>query len=207
MRIRYNVSMRKKNITKEMICETAISLAAESGLENFTTKKVALRMGISEGTIFNNYPNKGALLTDCLYSIDREIDEVLKGVHFRLTAFSSYVHDLWYAYFRYLIANRDKAKFYLYFRHSAYYTAEVIKGQEQSFAFFSWFLKHHVSFFKVKPDIFWVFIIETTMNFAVKGSEGDIEVSDTDIDSIYNLLMHGITGIFKKKADDDDSSN
>ncbi|MDD3279641.1 MAG: TetR/AcrR family transcriptional regulator [Lachnospiraceae bacterium] len=191
--------MRKKHITKEMLCEAAIELVAKNGLENFTTKKVAVKMGISEGSIFNNYPNKIALLTDCLYAIDHEIDSVLKSVPLRITALTSYVHDLWYAYFGYLLANPNKAKFYLSFRHSSYYTKEVIKGQDTSFSFFSMLLKNHVEIFKISSDIFWVYMIETTLNFAVRMADGNLEPTELSVNSVYQLLIHGIAGIYKKK--------
>lgn len=182
-----------------MIREATIDLVAENGLENFTTKKAAALIDISEGSIFNNYPNKVALLTDCLYSIDSEIDEVLKSIPLRLNAFTSYVHDLWYAYFHFLISNGNKAKFYLQFRHSSYYTDEVITGQDKSFQFFSNFLRNHSSILKTKSDIFWVFMIETTLNFAIRVVDERLQSDDKSIDAMYDLIIHGISSIIRPK--------
>lgn len=191
--------MRKKNITKQMIQEATINLVAENGLENFTTKKAASQIGISEGSIFNNYPNKTSLLVDCLYSIDSEIDEALKSVPFHLTSFTSYVHDLWYTYYHFLVKNGNKTKFYRQFRHSSYYTKEVIAGQDKSFHFFSDFLRNNESAFSIKSDIFWVFVIETTLNFAIRVVDHEIEENDKSTDAMYDLIIHGISGIYRPK--------
>ena len=59
--------MKKQTITPESIIEATILYVANNGLENVTTKKVALDMGISEGTIFNNFASKKALLEACLF--------------------------------------------------------------------------------------------------------------------------------------------
>ncbi|MDD3401940.1 MAG: TetR/AcrR family transcriptional regulator [Hespellia sp.] len=188
-------------ITKQMLRDAAISCVAEIGLENFTTKKTADLIGISEGTIFNNYPNKTALLVDCLYSIDTEIDEVLKAVPFHVAAFTSYVHDMWYAYFNYLVSHGDKAAFYFQFRHSSYYTPEVIEGQRNSFGFFSKFLISHMHLFRIQPDVFWVFVIETTMNFAIRFANGHLELNDENVQNLYHLIVNGIAGIYHPTSD------
>ena len=75
--------MKKQTITPESIIEATILYVANNGLENVTTKKVALDMGISEGTIFNNFASKKALLEACLFYIDRQVDAVLKGISFK----------------------------------------------------------------------------------------------------------------------------
>ncbi|MDD3338638.1 MAG: TetR/AcrR family transcriptional regulator [Lachnospiraceae bacterium] len=191
--------MRKKTITEEAILEASISLAAQNGLEHFTTKKAAALLNISEGTIFNNYPNKTALLVACLYHIDRQIDVVLKSVPLHLRTVPSYVHDMWYAYFEFLAVHGDYAKFYIQFRTSSYYTSEVIAGQNQSLSFFSKFLKSHMELFHVDANIFWTYIIETTMNFAVHVASGQIPCTQKEIDAMYRLISNGIKGVYFDK--------
>lgn len=69
---------------------------------------------------------------------------------------------------------RAYTKFYRQFRHSHYYTAEVIRGQDRSFPFFACFVMKKLSIFTVDSETFWVFLIETTLDFAVRVADGSL---------------------------------
>lgn len=180
-----------------MIKESTISYVAEYGLENLTTKKVAVSMGISEGTIFNNFPSKKVLLSECLYYIDAQIDEVLKSVSFRGLNPAKMVRHLWFSYFNYLITHGTYAKFYLSYRQSSYYNSDVISGQDQSYSFFVTLIQKNIRYFGFNPDFYWVFIIETSLNFAVRIVDGDLPGTPRDIERIYCLISHGFIGNLK----------
>lgn len=189
--------MKKQTITPEMLKEATIAYVAEYGLENVTTKKVALSIGISEGTIFNNFPNKKVLLCECFSYIDIQIDQALQSVSFRGLNISKKVKGLWYAYFKYLVEHSAYAKFYRQFRQSSYYDKDVIINQSNSFSFFSKFIKKNVQYFGFNPDFYWTFLIETTLNFAVRVADGDLPGTPKDIDRIYGLISHGFIGNLK----------
>lgn len=180
-----------------MIKEATINYVAAYGLENVTTKKVALSMGISEGTIFNNFPNKKALLAECLYYIDSQIDAALRAVEFSGINISKNIRHMWYAYFNYFVEHWTYAKFYRQFRQSSYYDSEVTTGQEQSFSFFSVFIRKNAALFGFNPDFYWTFLIETTLNFAVRVAEGSLPGTPKDIERIYRLITHGFIGNLK----------
>lgn len=190
----YNITMKKQTITPDMIKEATILYVSEYGLENVTTKKVALSMGISEGSIFHNFPNKKALLTECLCHIDRQIDEVLKTVPINGLKITKTIRNLWFAYFDYLTRHKSYAKFYRQFRQSSYYTDEVKELQSQSFTFFSRFLKNHAKYFGFDPNFYWVFLLETTLNFAVHVADGELPGTPRDVERIYRLVSHGFLG-------------
>ena len=177
-----------------MIQEATIDYVAAYGLENVTTKKVALAMGISEGTIFNNFPNKKTLLVECLYYIDTKIDDVLKSIPFQGINISKSIYNLWSTYFNYLVEHASYAKFYRQFRQSSYYKDEVIAGQDRSFSFFTRLIHQNVKYFGFNTDFYWVFIIETTLNFAVRVADGDLPGTQKDIERIYGLISHGFIG-------------
>lgn len=183
--------MKKQTITPNMIKEATITYVAEYGLENVTAKKVALSMNISEGTIFNNFINKKELLAECLYYIDAQIDQIFKNISFHGLNISKTIHELWCSYFNYLVAHGSYAKFYLQYRQSSYYTAEVVEGQNQSYSFFVSFIQKNAHRFGFNPDIYWTFIIETTLNFAVRVVDGQLPGDPGSIDHFYNLLSHG----------------
>lgn len=180
-----------------MIKEAAIACVATYGLENTTTKKVATSIGISEGTIFNYFSSKKQLLSECLYYVDAQIDAALKTVPFHGLNISKAVRDLWFSYFHYMLDNSTYAKFYLRYRQSSYYDEEVMLGQHQSFSFFGAFAKKNVHFFRFQHDFYWLYIIETTLTFAVRVSDGVIPGEPEDIEHIYKLIAHGFIGNLK----------
>lgn len=184
-----------------MIKEATIHYVATYGLENTTTKKVAMSMGISEGTIFHNFPSKAVLFSECLYYIDNQIDPLLKVSPGELLHPSHAIHDLWLRYFTFLIEHGHYAKYYRQYRQSSYYNADVIAGQYPSYSFFVKLIHQNSHFFKFNHDFYWVFIIETTLNFAVRIVDGDLPGTPEDIERIYGLISHGIIGnmSFKKK--------
>jgi AcrR family transcriptional regulator len=61
----------------EAILEATIQVLLHVGKERLTTPKVALRAGVSVGTLYQYFPNKGALLQAAL---KRHLDEVLEAV-------------------------------------------------------------------------------------------------------------------------------
>lgn len=194
--------MKKQTITPDMIMEATIHYVADYGLENVTTKKVATSMGISEGTIFNNFPNKIALLTACLYFIDQQIDATLKAVPFQGLNLKKNAKEIWYCYFNFMLEHKGYARFYRTFRQSSHYTPEVIQGQDQSFSFFTKLIQKNVKLFGFNPDLYWVYIIGTTLNFAVRIEDGSIPGTPKDIEHIYNLISYGFLGGFSKAAID-----
>ena len=52
---------RKESVTKDMILETALTLAKEEGIENVTARKLAAKIGCSTQPIFRAYANMGEL--------------------------------------------------------------------------------------------------------------------------------------------------
>ena len=61
----------------DAILEATIQVLLQDGKERLTTTKVALRAGVSVGTLYQYFPNKSALLKGAL---KRHLDEVLEAV-------------------------------------------------------------------------------------------------------------------------------
>ncbi len=183
--------------------EATISYVANYGLENVTTKKIATTIQISEGSIFNNFPNKKTLLVSCLYYIDSKIDEVLKVVPSHGLNIKKYATNMWYEYYGFLVSHRDYAKFYIQFRQSSYYNDETIAGQDQSFGFFASLIKKNIRRIGFNPDFFWTYIIESTLSFAVHVADGGLPGTPKDVDRMFNLIAYGVLGTIKKAPKDE----
>lgn len=186
--------MKKIKITSDEIIEITIKYVANYSLENVTTKKIADEMGISEGTIFNRFKNKSDLLINCLYYIDRKIDAAIGDSSIAILNISGSVKKLWYKYFAFLVEHSEYAKYYRQFRHSSYYTSDVIKGQDESFSLFVKLIKKNLDLVGFNLDIFWVYVIENTLNFAIRVADGEIPKTKRNIERIYNLMAKGFIG-------------
>lgn len=195
------LSMKKQTINTDEIIEATINYVAEHSLENVTTKKIATNLGISEGSIFNYFPSKKALLTSCLNYIDSKIDGVLKSAPFQGLSIKKNLKGMWMCYFLFLIENGNYSKFYRQFRQSSYYDADVIHGQDSSYSFFTKIIQKNIHLLGFNPDFYWVYIIETTLNFAIRIVDGELPGEPKDIERIYNLMSHGFVGIVKKFDD------
>lgn len=192
--------MRRKEIKPNSILEAAIRYVGEPGLERVSTAKIATELGISEGSIFNNFATKSELLLQCLYYIDRRVDAALHEVPFQGLNFEKNANALWEAYLNYWLENGFHAKFYVQFRHSSYYTEEVIEGQNESFPFFIKLIQKNQSVLNVNSDILWTYIIETTLNFADRIIDERLPSGSKERSTMYNLLFHGIAGAFHKDS-------
>ena len=190
--------MKKGYITSQLILENTIDYVANYGLENVTTKKVANEMNISEGTILYHYKNKKTLLRECLYYVDNKIDKSLKKVPFFGFDFYKGVKEIWFNYFNYLVSHGNYTKFYCSFRQSSYYDEETMKGQNKSFNFFTTLLSKVLKYTGIKDEIIWIYIIETTLNFAIRVADDKIENNEENAEKIFSMIFYGISGIIKK---------
>lgn len=63
----------------DAILEATIQVLLAVGKEQLTTTQVAMRAGVSVGTLYQYFPNKGALLQACLRRHMAEVSEAVKG--------------------------------------------------------------------------------------------------------------------------------
>jgi AcrR family transcriptional regulator len=60
------VGRGKKIVDIELVVQEAIALIEEGGVEEFSTRRLASRLGISAMTLYNYYENRGAILKGAL---------------------------------------------------------------------------------------------------------------------------------------------
>ena len=56
----------KKIVDIDLVVQEAIALIEEGGVEEFSTRRLAARLGISAMTLYNYYENRGAILRGAL---------------------------------------------------------------------------------------------------------------------------------------------
>src|SRR5947209_14032762 len=67
----------KKETTKSRIVAAALTLFRVKGFEATTTKAIAKKARVAEGTVFNYFPTKEDL---ALYFFEREVDQAIAAV-------------------------------------------------------------------------------------------------------------------------------
>jgi len=60
------VGRGKKIVDIELVIDEAIALIEEGGVEEFSTRRLASRLGISAMTLYNYYENRGAIIGEAL---------------------------------------------------------------------------------------------------------------------------------------------
>ena len=56
----------KKIVDIDFVAEEAVALIEEGGVEEFSTRRLASRLGISAMTLYNYYENRGAIIKEAL---------------------------------------------------------------------------------------------------------------------------------------------
>jgi len=77
-----DISIHQK---REYIVFTAIDLIHENGIHNVSTKEIARRLGISEGSVFKSYPKKDDLLMAVLERFSMYDDDMYRTASDRNT--------------------------------------------------------------------------------------------------------------------------
>jgi AcrR family transcriptional regulator len=73
------VGRGKKIVDIDVVVEKAIALIEEGGVEEFSTRRLAARLGISAMTLYNYYENRGAILKGALHTGIKLLWEGLDG--------------------------------------------------------------------------------------------------------------------------------
>jgi len=71
------VGRGKKIVDIELVVDEAVALIEEGGVEEFSTRRLASRLGISAMTLYNYYENRGAIIKGAL---NRGLDLLWSGL-------------------------------------------------------------------------------------------------------------------------------
>jgi AcrR family transcriptional regulator len=70
---------RQKQLTRDLIAETARRLFLEHGFDAVTVSEIAREAGVSQKTVFNHFPTKEDLFYNRLESFEEELLEAIRG--------------------------------------------------------------------------------------------------------------------------------
>ena len=123
------------NIKNEKILEAAIKLLAEQGA-GVPTAKIAQEAAVSNGTLFNYYPTKQALLDGVYLSIKKEVStQVINQVAKETKDIKDLILYLWQQYISWAMANLLKQQVASLLRASFAISDEVRASIDKIFSF------------------------------------------------------------------------
>lgn len=196
---------------KEEFLDVAMRIAAESGLNNFSMKKVTDKVGVSEALIYKYFPTKEILLYSCFESVHKRIAALYNGIQMpklsTATDVYEFVHLLWIRYFTFLVSNSYKTIFYFDYRDSTYIRQIMAHDDEAAETFFKDFavLMHafneHFHFTqKSDSSVLWTYILDTSGLFAKRIIRGEIVNSSECYGHIWRMLSGGILGLLHSES-------
>lgn len=192
--------MRNREITREKIIRAAIEIGAQEGVSAVTTRKIAKSCSIAEGTIFFHFGTIKDLLSNAFMKIDKAKAEALSGIGRELFDHPDermVTFEIWRTYLEFWLGRPLETKYYASFFRSALYDYKVHTATEEDGL--STYIKYRElmegrrildSAYQIIGYVnIWQHIINTTINFAIKISDGEIEQSEDVKEFIFELIF------------------
>lgn len=193
---------------KESILEAVIAESKNVNLSKINTISVAKRAKTSEANLYRIFETKNNLLTQTFLYIDSKIGEyiALNNANLNISSLEEgvlVVRKIWQDYLDYFVKHIDYVMFYSEFRMSKFYTNEIGKIQEQNFAILTTLLKTlqtNMVYETISFNLFWTFILDTTLIISKRMAVNDIEYNDSNIELAFHLIFDGLLNqIFKNR--------
>lgn len=120
------------NEKKERILHAAINLFATEGIA-VPTARIAKEAGVSNGTLFNNFATKQALIDEVYLHIKYKIAEQALSADISKCSAKDTFFTLWKSFMRWAIANPVENSVGFLLRSSSVLSAEVVEEAENIF--------------------------------------------------------------------------
>lgn len=190
--------------TKQRICEAVIKESLDVTISKISTINVSLKAKTSEANIFRIYKNKTNLLKETFLYIDNQIGVFLNGFNIKIDYTSldelfEQIKSIWIRYLEFFKNNKTYVHYYQAFRLSKYYNNEIAKLQEDNYKILIsniYILQEKFKLFdKISFNLFWSFLLDSTLLFAKRICDDSIEYNNTNLDLMFHLIFDGIRNI------------
>lgn len=201
--------------TRTRIMLAAIKAVRQYGLEGVRIQNVSELAEISPGAIYRHFEGKEQLLTECFTCVDKQAAAIFERLNFNplimLTDPMGAVKGLWLPYFRFWTSHPDETVFYHRFRDSAVFPQY---DKSRDVTYFKTFIGMVRAFKKVFPgldrinqDLLWLHVLTSTVMYAKYVVEGALPNTRETEDTVFQLLMTGLSGYLKPERAQDQSGN
>lgn len=203
----------KTDNTRKTLLNATIDLVAEVGLESFTTKALAAKAQLAEGSLYNYFENKDELLAAAFIKVDKEIAAMFDGyndiVEQLLADKVNTTEVMWRKYYHYMIEHPNNTLFYSSFKASPRYNEDIMAQQAVYFSDFSSVIMgadREVGLFSaVQGPVLWTFTLNTATTFVGMIIKGELPNTKETEDQIWSLISRGVDGLIedleKKKCE------
>lgn len=182
--------------TSRKIIQGVTELGAENGMYGMTSKAISKKCECSEGVIFKHFNTLDELKKQVYYNIDSEIYQSIKNVSIDESDIKASVWNIWNKYFDFLLNNPTKTKYYKNFRNSNLYIshdhAEDNDHYRTIMSAINEISERLGLYKKISYDVLWFFIIDNSLSFAMRISDGSIENTEKNKQTIFNIIFNQI---------------
>ena len=182
--------------TSRKIIQGVTELGAENGMYGMTSKAISKKCECSEGVIFKHFNTLDELKKQVYYNIDSEIYQSIKSVSIDESDIKTSVWNIWNKYFEFLLTNPTKTKYYKNFRNSNLYIshdhAEDNDHYRTIMSAINEISERFGLYKKINYDVLWFFIIDNSLSFAMRISDGSIEITEKNKQTIFNIIFNQI---------------
>lgn len=182
--------------TSRKIIQGVTELGAEFGMYGMTSKAIAKKCGCSEGVIFKHFNTLDELKKEVYYAIDSEIYQSIKNIDFDEKDIKSSVRKIWNKYFDFLLANPVKTRYYKNFRATNLYVSHDHSEDNDHYytimATINTLSEKFGLYKRINYDVLWFFIIDNSLSFAMRISDGSIENTEQNKKTIFNIIFNQI---------------
>ena len=197
--------MVKLDDTRTRIISAAIRAVRQHGLEGVRIQNVSSLAGGSSGALYRYFESKEKLLEECFTYVDRQaaaiFDQLAFDPHAIVADPVGAVRSLWLPYFRFWVAHPDETVFYHRFRDSALFPEY---DRTRDISYFGSFVCMVQAFQQVFPgirqinqDLLWLHVLTSTVMYAKYVVEGTLPNTQETEDTVFQLLITGLSGYLK----------
>lgn len=194
--------------TRMRILAAAMKAVRQYGLEGVRIQNVSKLARVSSGAIYRHFESKDHLLLDCFTYVDKQAAEIFEHIAFDPLAISvdpaGAVKEIWLPYFRFWTSHPDETVFYHRFRDSAFFPKY---DKIRDVPYFGAFMEMVRAFKNVFPgldrmnqDLLWLHVLTSTVMYAKYVVEGVLPNDQETEDTVFQLLVTGLSGYFETAA-------
>ncbi len=188
--------------TRRRIISATYRAVRQHGLDGVRIQHISRLAGLSQGALYRYFGGKDELMVAAFTYVDKQVAALFDGIEFDVQAVRTdpfgAARQLWQPYFRFWVSHPDETVFYHRFRDGALFYRY---DKTRDVSYFKKFVEivHAFQFFfpgilQMNQDLLWLHVLTSTVMYAKYVVEGVLPNDENTEDTIFQLLMSGLSG-------------